>query len=279
TTDRDRRLATLESELRQSNLTRDRLVRDRDHLDLQVHQLRSNIRDMEAFQHGQRDEITRLETEISTLTHDIGDDPENLRTQVLQLRAERNDFERQTISAREELHNAETDRDRLEAIQAGDKIRDLQEQVRGLERETDDARSESATDLASYNRISSSLTRTQPDHWRDPSLGSTTRLAQVHRDRALADLALARATLTQVTSDRDRAFKQLAQTTEDRDRALVDRDSALRLRDQAIAERDHVRLDLFTETARTAQLDDDLEVVRLGLLEMGEPDDGSPGRP
>ncbi|OWZ10787.1 hypothetical protein PHMEG_00016294 [Phytophthora megakarya] len=53
---------------------------------------------MEAFQHYvQRDEITRLETETSTLTHDISDDPENLHTQVLQLRAERNDFERQTI--------------------------------------------------------------------------------------------------------------------------------------------------------------------------------------
>ncbi|OWZ08631.1 LOW QUALITY PROTEIN: hypothetical protein PHMEG_00018790 [Phytophthora megakarya] len=269
TTDRDRRLATLESELRQSNLTRDRLVRDRDHLDLQVHQLRSYIRDMEAFQHGQRDEITRLETEISTLTDNIGDFPENLHTQVLQPRAERNDFERQTISAREDLHNAETDRDRLrlEVIQAGDEIRDLQEQVRGLELETDDARSESATGLASYNRIFSSLTRTQPDHGRDPSLGSPTRLAQPHRDRALADLALARATLTQVTFDRDRAFNQLAQTTEDRDRALVDRDSALRLRDQAVAERDQVRLDLFTETASTVQLDDDLEVVRLELQE------------
>ncbi|OWY96319.1 hypothetical protein PHMEG_00033440, partial [Phytophthora megakarya] len=149
---------------------------------------------------------------------DIGDDPANLHTQVLQLRAERNDFEHQTISTREDLRNAVTDRDRLrlEASQAGDVIRDLQEHVRGLERETDDARSESATALASYNRISSSLTRTQPDHGRDPSLGSTTRLVQAHRDHALADLALARETLTQVTFDRDRAFKQLAQTTEDR---------------------------------------------------------------
>ncbi|OWY93493.1 hypothetical protein PHMEG_00037101 [Phytophthora megakarya] len=269
TSDRDRRLATLESELRQTNLTRDRLVRDQDHLDLQVHQPRSNIRDMEGFQHGQRDEITRLETEIPTLTHDIGDDPANLHTQVLQPRAERNDFERQIISAREDLRNAMTDRDRLrlEASHTGDVIRDLQEQVRGLERETDDARSESATALASYNQISSSLTRTQPYHGRDPSLSSTTRLAQAHRNRALADLALARATLTQITSDRDRAFKQLAQTTEDQDRALVDRDSALRLRDQAIAERDHVSLDLFTETARTAQTDDDLEVVRVKLRE------------
>ncbi|OWZ00727.1 hypothetical protein PHMEG_00028022 [Phytophthora megakarya] len=94
---------------------------------------------METFQHGQRDEIPRLKAEISTLTHAIGDDPEHLHTQVLQLRSERNDFERQTISAREDLHNAETDRDRLrlEAIQAGDEIRDLQAQVRSLERETD----------------------------------------------------------------------------------------------------------------------------------------------
>ncbi|OWY98678.1 hypothetical protein PHMEG_00030499, partial [Phytophthora megakarya] len=164
TSDRDRRFATLESELCQSNLTRDRLVRDRDHLDLQVHQLRSNIRDMEAFQHGQRNEITRLETEISNLTHAIGDDPGDPHTQVLQLRTERNDFERHTISAREDLHNAETDRDRLrlEAVQAGDEIRDLQAQIRSLERDTDDARSESAAALASYNRISSSPIQLHP---------------------------------------------------------------------------------------------------------------------
>ncbi|OWY96580.1 hypothetical protein PHMEG_00033122 [Phytophthora megakarya] len=271
TSDRDRRLTTLESELRQSNLTRDRLVRDRDHLDLQVHQLRSNIRDMEAFQHGQRNEITRLETEISTLTHAMGDDPEDLHTQELQLRTERNDFERHAIPAREDFHNAEADRDRLrlEAVQDGDEIRDLQAQICSLERETDDARSESATALASYNRISSSLTRAQPDRGRDPSPSSSTRLIQAHRDRALADLALAQANLTQVTSDRDRSFKQLAQATEDRERALVDRDSALRLRDHAVAERDQVRLDLLTETARTAQLDDDLEVVRQELQERG----------
>ncbi|OWY99353.1 hypothetical protein PHMEG_00029651, partial [Phytophthora megakarya] len=261
TSDRDRRLVTLESELGQSNLPRDCLVRDRDHLDLQVHQLRSNIRGMEVFQHGQRDEITRLEAEISTLTHAMGDDPEDLHTQVLQLRTERNDFERHTISTIEDLHNAETDRDRLrlEAVQAGDEIRDLQAQIRSLERETDDVRSESATLLASYNRNSSSLTRAQPDRGRDPSPSSSTRLIQAHRDRALADLALAQANLTQATSDRDRAFKQLAQATEDRDRALVDRDSALRLRDHAVAERDQVRLDLLTETARTAELNDDLE--------------------
>ncbi|OWY98939.1 hypothetical protein PHMEG_00030157 [Phytophthora megakarya] len=263
TSDRDRRLATLENELRQSNLTRDRLVRDRDHLDLQVHQLRSNVRDMEVFQHGQRDEITRLETEISTLTHAMGDDPDDLHAQVLQLRTERNDFELHAISAREVLHNAETDRDRLrlEAVQAGDEIRDLQAQISNLERETDDARSESATALASYNRISSSLTRSPSDHGRDPSPSRSTRLIQTQRDRALADLALARANLTQVTSDRDRAFKQLAQATEDRDRALSDRDSA------PVTARDQARLDLLTETARTAQLDDDLEVVRLELQE------------
>ncbi|OWY97480.1 hypothetical protein PHMEG_00031975, partial [Phytophthora megakarya] len=219
----------------------------RDHLDLQVHQLRSNIRDMEVFQHGQRDEITRPETEISSLTHAIGNDPENLHTQVLQLRTERNDFERQTISAHEDLHYTESDRDRLrlEAIQAGDEIRDLQAQIRGLERKTDDAKSESATALASYNRISSSLALTQPDHGRDLSSRSSARLAQTHRDSALADLVLAQATLTQVSSDRDRAFKQLAQTTEDRDRALVDRDSA----------------------PASAILDDDLEVVRQELRE------------
>ncbi|OWY94926.1 hypothetical protein PHMEG_00035208 [Phytophthora megakarya] len=211
TSDRDRRLATLENELRQSSLTRDRLVRERDHLDLQVHQLRSNIRDMEVFQHGQRDDITRLETEIWTLTHAMGDDPEDLHTQVLQLRTERNDFERNAISAREDLHNAETDLDRLrlEAIQAGDEIRDLQAQISNLEREPDDAR--------------------------------------------VAPLVLSRVSVIA--------------PTEDRDRALSDRDSALRLRDHAVAARDQVHLDLLTETTRTAQLDDDLEVVRQELQE------------
>ncbi|OWZ00440.1 hypothetical protein PHMEG_00028368 [Phytophthora megakarya] len=129
---------------------------------------------MEVFQHGQRDEITRLETEISTLTHAMGDDPDDLHAQVLQLRTERNDFERHAISAREDLHNAETDRDRLrlEAVQAGDEIRDLQAQISNLERETDDARSESATALASYNRISSSLTRSPSDRGLEPSNNS-----------------------------------------------------------------------------------------------------------
>ncbi|OWZ05676.1 hypothetical protein PHMEG_00022192 [Phytophthora megakarya] len=178
TSDRDRRLVTLENELRQSNPTRDRLVRDRDHLVLQVHQPRSNIRDMEAFQHGQRDEITRLEMEISTLPHAMGDDRDDLHAQVLRLRTESNDVERHAISAREDLHNAETDRDllRLEAVQAGDKIRDLQAQISNLERETDDARSESATALASYKRISSSLTRSPSDHGRDPSPSRSARL-------------------------------------------------------------------------------------------------------
>ncbi|OWZ08873.1 hypothetical protein PHMEG_00018518 [Phytophthora megakarya] len=226
---------------------------------------------MEVFQRDQRDEITRLEAEISTLTHDAGDDPDGLHAQVLQLRTERNDFERRTISAREDLNHAEADRDRLrlEATQAGDEIRGLQEQVCVLERATDDARSESATALASYNRISSQLPLPQQDHGGESSLGQSNRLAQADRNRALADLALARATLTQVTSDRDRAFKQLAQTTEDRDRALVDCDTALQHRDQTIAERDQVRLDLYTEAARAAQLDDDLGVLahdQLGKL-------------
>ncbi|OWY91889.1 Zinc ion binding protein [Phytophthora megakarya] len=235
---------------------------------------------MEVFQHGQRDEITRLETEISTLTHAMGDDPDDLHAQVLQLRTERNDFERHAISAREDLHNAETDRDRLrlEAVQDGDEIRDLQAQISSLERKTDDARSESATALASYNRISSSLTRSPSDRGRDPSPSRSARLVQTQRDRALADLAFAQANLTQVTSDRDRAFKQLARATEDRDRALSDRDSALRLRDLAVTARDQARLDLLTETARTAQLDDDLEVVRLELQER-ERNVGSPSRP
>ncbi|OWY92186.1 hypothetical protein PHMEG_00038915 [Phytophthora megakarya] len=199
----------------------------------------------------------------------MGDDPDDLHAQVLQLRTERNDFERHAISAREDLHHAETDRDRLrlEAVQAGDEIRDLQAQIISLERETDDARSESATALASYNRISSSLTRSPSDRGRDPSPSRSARLAQTQRDRALANLALARANLTQDTSDRDRAFKQLARATEDRDRALSDRDSALSLRDLAVTARDQARLDLLTETARTAQLDDDLEVVRLELQE------------
>ncbi|OWY93869.1 hypothetical protein PHMEG_00036574, partial [Phytophthora megakarya] len=209
--DPGRRLAALEGELRQSNLARDRLVQDRDHLDLQVRQLRPDIRVMEAFQHGQRDEITRLEAEISNLASDADVDPEGLRTQVLQLRSERNNFERHAISTREDLHHAEADRDRLrqEATQAGDESRDLQEQVRGLECETDDARSESATALASYNRISSNLTHPQSDRGGRSSLGSSTRLAQADRYRALADLTLARETLTQVTSDRDRAFTQI----------------------------------------------------------------------
>ncbi|OWZ12017.1 hypothetical protein PHMEG_00014890 [Phytophthora megakarya] len=267
TSDQGRRLTILEGELRQSNLARDRFVRDRDHLDLQVRQLRSDVRDMEVFQHGQRDQIARLVAEISTFAYDASDDPKGLRAQVLQLRSERNDFERHTISAREGLHHAEADRDRLrqEATQAGGEIRDLQEQVRVLERETDDARSESATALASYNQISSSLTHPQPDHGGGSPLGGSTCLAQTNRDRVLADFALARATLTQVTSDRDRAFTQLAQLTEDRDRALADRDMALHHRDLAIAERDQVHLDLYTEAARAAQLDNDLEVVRLEL--------------
>ncbi|OWZ04488.1 hypothetical protein PHMEG_00023605 [Phytophthora megakarya] len=222
---------------------------------------------MEVSQRGQRDEITRLETEISTITHDAGDGPDGLRAQVLQLRTERNAFERHTILAREDLHQADADRDRLhqEATQAGDEIRDLQEQVRVLERATDDARSESATALASYKRISSHLTQPQLDHEGGSPLGGSTPLAQADRDRAMADLALARAILTQVTSERDRAFKQLTQFTEDRDRALLDRDTALQYRDQTIAERDQVRLDLYTEATRAAQLDDDLGVIRLEL--------------
>ncbi|OWZ13376.1 hypothetical protein PHMEG_00013309, partial [Phytophthora megakarya] len=83
TSDQGRRLVTLEGELCQSNLARDRVVRDRDDLDQQVRRLRSELRDMEVFQHDQRDEIIRLEAEISSLTHDAGDVPEGLRTQVL----------------------------------------------------------------------------------------------------------------------------------------------------------------------------------------------------
>ncbi|OWZ17319.1 hypothetical protein PHMEG_0008755 [Phytophthora megakarya] len=172
--DQSRRLVALEIELRQGNLARYRLIQDRDILDLQVRQLRSDIRDMEAFQHGQREEITHLEVEISNLAHDADEDPDGLRTQVLQLRTERNDFERHAISARQDLHHAEADRDRLrqEAAQAGEEIRILQEQVRGLEREADDARSESATVLASYTRISTSLAHPQPDNdGKSPSSG------------------------------------------------------------------------------------------------------------
>ncbi|OWZ06321.1 hypothetical protein PHMEG_00021433 [Phytophthora megakarya] len=195
TSDPDRRLAALEAELRQGNLARDHLVRVRDHLDLQVRQLRAAIRSMETFQHGQRDEISRLAAEITHLACDAEDDPDGLRTQVHQLRAERNDFERRVGSTREDLCVAEEERDRLcqEAVQTGDAIRDLQDQVRDL-----DARFESATTLASYNRAA--------------------------RDRALADLSVS-STLTQVTSDRNRAFTQLAQAGEDPDRALADRDT------------------------------------------------------
>ncbi|OWZ06458.1 Lipid binding protein, partial [Phytophthora megakarya] len=197
TTERDRRVATLESVLHQNKRARDRLVRDGDYLDLQVRQLRCDIQAMEVLQRGLQDEITRLETEISTLAHDAGNDHDSLRAQVLQLRTERNDFERHTISARQDLHHTEADRNRLrqEATQAGDEIWDLQEQVSVLERATDDARSESTTALASYNRISSRLTQPQPDHGGESVLGGSTRQALADRDRGLADLALARATL------------------------------------------------------------------------------------
>ncbi|OWZ08201.1 hypothetical protein PHMEG_00019298 [Phytophthora megakarya] len=246
TSDQGRRLATLEAELRRSSLARDRLVRDRDHLDLQVRQLRSDIRDMEVFQHGQRDEITRLEAEISNLAHDADDDPEVLRTHVLQLRTERNDFDRHAISAREDLHHAEGDRFRQDASFGNCRSRFAvwrRRQVR------------SATALASYNRISTSLAHQQPDRGGRSPLGGSACLAQADRDRALANLALVRATLTQVTSHRDLAFTQIAQVTEDRD--LADRGTALQLWDQAIAERDQVRMDLLSEAARVAQLDDD----------------------
>ncbi|OWZ16435.1 hypothetical protein PHMEG_0009772 [Phytophthora megakarya] len=189
---------------------------------------------MEGFLLGQRDEITRLEGEISTLTHDAGDDPEGLRAQILQLRTERNDFERHTVSTREDLLYTEADLDRLhrEAAHSSDEIGDMQEHVRVFEHENNDARSESTTALASYDRNSSSLTNPQPDRGGSP-LGGMTRLVQAHQDHVLADFALTRATLPHVTSDRDRALRQLAQTTEDRDRALVDRDWALQLRNQA----------------------------------------------
>ncbi|OWY95660.1 hypothetical protein PHMEG_00034276 [Phytophthora megakarya] len=92
---------------------------------------------MEVFQHGQREEIARIEAEISTFAHDVSDDPEGLRAQVLQLRTKRNAFECHAISARKDLHHAEADRDRLsqEATQAGDEIRDLRFGARDRRRE------------------------------------------------------------------------------------------------------------------------------------------------
>ncbi|OWZ14268.1 hypothetical protein PHMEG_00012279 [Phytophthora megakarya] len=256
TSDPDRRLAALEAELRQGNLARDHLVRVRDHLDLQVRQLRAAIRSMETFQHGQRDEISRLAAEITHLACDAEDDPDGLRTQVHQLRAEGNDFERRVGPTREDLYVAEEEHDRLcqEAVQTGDAIRDLQDQVRDLDRERDDARFESATTLASYNRVSTDLSRLQPDRRVRSPLGDSARLVQAARDRTLADLGRVSATLTQVTSDRNRAFTRLAQAGEDPDRALADRATALHSRDQVIVDRDQPRLDLLTEAARVAQL-------------------------
>ncbi|OWZ06399.1 hypothetical protein PHMEG_00021353, partial [Phytophthora megakarya] len=189
-------------ELRQSNLARDRLVRDGDHLDRQVRQLRSDIRDMEEFQHGQGDEITRLEAVISTLTHDAGDDPEVLRAQVLQLRTERNDFERHTISAREDLHHAEADRDRLrqEAIQADDEIRDLQEQVRVSER--DQVRLDLCTARAAQLNDDLEVVRLELQGWE----GRMADLQLAHdqlvelRDLAESDLAEADLLLTHLAS-------------------------------------------------------------------------------